>query len=171
MKPALAKYSLLVLCIAAIVWLGAVNVRAIIGFELLHTGTLEFITTLDPPVEREIMHLVSYASLAVDAGYAVSFLSAIVFLWSSPLVVKREGWLLMSAMLFFGFAPVEFYAVYLDLKFAWIELFSGPDAETLRALFLKRLTALAGAPMVALLCYYTIIPLTIWQPMKKEERA
>jgi hypothetical protein len=171
MKTNAAKVSLVILSIAVIVWLGAVNIRAIIGSELLHTGTLEFVAHPEPAVEREIMHLVSYASLAVDGGYILAFLSTVVFLWATPLLLKREGWLLMSAILFFIFAPVEFYTISLDVKFFWNELFGSPDAGALRELFMKRLTALSGAPLVAILCYYTIIPLVLWRPFRKETAA
>lgn len=171
MKTTVAKVSLVILSIAVIVWLGAVNIRAIIGSELLNTGTLEFVAHPEPAVEREIMHLVSYASLVVDGGYILTFLSAVVFLWATPLVLKREGWLLMSAILFFIFAPVEFYTISLDVKFFWNELFGSPEAGVLRELFVKRLSALSGAPLVAILCYYTIIPLVIWRPFRKETAA
>jgi hypothetical protein len=168
MKTTVAKISLVVLSIAAVVWLGAVNIRAIIGFELLHTGTLEFVAHPDPAAEREIMHLISYASLAVDGGYIITFLSAIIFLWATPLVLRREGWLLMSAILFFLFAPVEFYTISLDVKFISCELFGSPNAGVLRELFIKRFAALAGVPLVAILCYYTILPLAVWRPFRKE---
>ena len=171
MKIIAAKISLVILSVAVIVWLGAVNIRAIIGFELLHTGTLEFVAHPDPAVEREIMHLVSYASLAADGGYVVAFLSAMVFLWTTPLVLKREGWLLMSAILFFIFSPVEFYTISIDFKFVWSEMSGSPDAGMLRELFMKRLAALSGMPLVAILCYYTIIPLVIWRPFRKEIAA
>jgi hypothetical protein len=171
MKTIVAKASLVILSIAVIVWLGAVNIRAIIISELLRTGTLEFVAHPEPAVEREIMHLVSYTSLVVDGGYILAFLSAVIFLWATPLVLKREGWLLMSAILFFIFAPVEFYTISLDVKFFWNELFGSPDAGALRGLFMKRLTALSGAPLVAILCYYTIIPLVIWRPLRKETAA
>jgi uncharacterized membrane protein len=36
-----------------------------------------------------------------------------------------------------------------------------------RILFIHRLAALAGVPMIALLSYYTIVGLAIWQPLKK----
>ena len=75
---------------------------------------------------------------------------------------------MMSAILFFMFSPVEFYTMYLDGKMAILELFSHPALEELQRLFIHRLAALAGVPMIALLSYYTIIGLAIWQPMKKK---
>jgi hypothetical protein len=168
MKQQVPRAALLLLSVAVIVWLGAVNVRAMIGYELFHTGTLEFISTLDPAVEREVMHLVSYASLVVDGGYIVVLLSAVLFLWSTPLVLKEQGWLMMSAVLLFVFMPVEFYTIYLDAKFIMMEIFGNPAVEELRTIFLKRFTALSGLPVIALLCYYTVIPLIVWKPFTKK---
>ena len=41
-RPSLWRFWLFLLVLSAIVWLGGVNVRAIIGNDLLKAGTLEF---------------------------------------------------------------------------------------------------------------------------------
>jgi hypothetical protein len=49
----------------------------------------------------------------------------------------------------------------------YLEFFTTADIAVFKELFVARLGALAGAPVVAHLCYYTIIALAIFQPMKK----
>ncbi len=168
MEKQSTRVSLLFLIAGAIVWLGAVNIRAIIGYELLQPRALEFLPNLDKEFEREIFHLISYSSLLIIGGYAVAFLSAVVFMATTSLKVKKHGWLLMSAILFFMFSPVEFYTLYLDGRMAFLELFTNPDLMELRQLFVHRVGALAGVPLIALLCYYTIIGLAVWKPLTKE---
>jgi hypothetical protein len=48
-----------------------------------------------------------------------------------------------------------------------LDFFFNPSLTDFRILFIHRLAALAGVPMIALLSYYTIIGLVAWQPMKK----
>lgn len=168
MQKRVTKISVLFLIAGAIVWLGAINVRAIIGYELLQPRALAFLPNLDYELEREIFHLISYSSLLIIGAYTVTFVSAIIFLSTTSLKLKTHGWLLMSAILFFMFSPVEFYTLYLDGRMAFLELFTNPNLTELQTLFLHRVAALAGVPLIALLSYYTIIALAVWKPLTKE---
>jgi len=164
------RVSLLVLVIASIFWLGAVNIRAMIGNDMLKTGTLEFEQYIDPEAEREIFRLLSFASVVVMISYAVVLISGTVFLVTSPFRLRENGWLMMSAILFYMFVPVEAFTFYLDGKMAYREFFTTEGNAVFRELFLARVGALAGAPLVALLCYYTIIGLAVFRPFTKSSR-
>jgi magnesium-transporting ATPase (P-type) len=161
------KVSLFMLVVSAIFWLGAVNIRAMIGNDMLRTGTLEFEGYLDPEAEREIFRLLSFASVVIVISYAVVFISGTVFLVTSPFRLKENGWLMMSAILFYTFVPVEAFTMYLDGRMAYREFFTTEGNEVFRELFVARVGALAGAPMIALLCYYTIIALAVFRPFTK----
>jgi hypothetical protein len=50
----------------------------------------------------------------------------------------------------------------------YLEFFTTTSNETFRELFIARVTALAGTPMIALLCYYTIIALAVFQPLRRK---
>jgi hypothetical protein len=167
MKKRITKISLLIFIISSITWLGAINIRAIIGNEILEWSTLSFRPGLNPEFEREIFRLINYSSIVVIPGYFLTFISAIIFISTTTLTFKENGWLLMSALLFFVFSPVEFYTSFLDGKMLWLELFTHPPLGEFETLFIRRLGALAGVPVIALCCYYSIIGLAIWQPLKK----
>ena len=167
MRNQIARVSLFALIVSSIIWLGAVNVRAVIGNELLNFGTLQFKTSLDAELEREIFRLISLSSVIVIGGYLGTFARAILFVRTTALSFKQNGWLMMSAILFFIFSPVEFYTLFLDWRMISLDFFSNPSLTDLRILFIHRLAALAGVPMIAILSYYTIIGLVVWRPMKK----
>lgn len=164
------RVSLFVLVVASIFWLGAVNIRAMIGNDMLKTGTLEFEGTLDPEAESEIFRLISFASVVIMISYAVVVISGTVFLLTSPFRLKEHGWLMMSAILFYTFVPVEVFTLYLDGKMAYKEFFTTEGNDVFRELFVARVGALAGAPVIALLCYYTIIALAVFRPFTRQPR-
>lgn len=161
------RVSLYVLVVASIFWIGSIHVRAIIGNDMLQLGTLRFEEYIAPEAEREIYRLLSFTSLVVICSYLVALISSIVFLVTSPFRLKEHGWLLMSAVLFYLFVPVEVFTMYLDGKMIYQEFFTTADNQVFRELFIARVAALAGTPLIALLCYYTIIGLAIFQPFKK----
>ena len=163
------RIALVAFVVAATFWLGAVNIRALIGNDLLKPGTLELEEYLAPEAESEIYRLISITSVVVFVSYGITIASSVVFLAASPFRLKQHGWLLMSAILFYLFVPVELFTMYLDWKMVYLEFFTTADNAAFRELFIARVGALAGAPVVAHLCYYTIIALAIFQPMKKVE--
>jgi hypothetical protein len=169
--PVLWRAALMVLVASSIAWLGAINVRAIIGGDLLKIGTMEFDSYLPPDAEREIFRLLSVVSLVVIGGYLLTFSASIVFLAASPLRLKEQGWLLLSAILFYLFVPVEVFTMILDARMVYHEFFTTATNTTFRELFVARVAALAGAPAVATLCYYTIIGLAIFRPMVRKDRT
>jgi hypothetical protein len=166
MKPVIAKISLAALCVAGSIWLGGVNIRAIIGFDLLETGTLDFKTNIHPYVERAVFALIAQSSVVVDIAYLVVVVSGIAYLRSTSLVLREHGWLMMSVILFFLFTPVEVYTAVLDGKMWYLDHIGSNDLVEFRKIFIHRLAALAGVPMIALLSYYTIIGLTVFRPMR-----
>lgn len=167
--PVLWRVTLFIMVIGGILWLGTVHVRALIGNDMLKFGTLEFDTYLPPDAEREIFRLLSISSIIVIIGYVVTLISSIVFLATSPYKLKEHGWLMMSAILFYLFVPAEIFTLVLDAKIVYNEFFTTTNDAIFRELFIARVAALKGAPLIGLLCYYTIIGLVIFRPFTRQQ--
>ena len=166
-QPGLAwRLALVVIILGGMVWIGALHVRALIGNELLDIGTLTVNTTLPLPAERMLYRLFAGAGILMISGYAAVLIAGAVFLAGSPYRLRQHGWLMMCAILLYLFVPVEVYAMILDVRMILAEFSGGADPAVLRELFQARIGALAGAPFVALLCYYTIVVLAVFQPLR-----
>jgi hypothetical protein len=168
-SPRTARVALLFMIIGAIVWLGGVNIRAIMGNDMLKPGSLTFEEYVAPEAEREIYRLISFASVAVMISYATVLVSGSVFLATSELRLKENGWLMISAILFYAFVPVELFTMVLDARMVYMEFFTTAGNDVFRELFVARVAALAGAPLIALLCYYTIIVLAVFRPFRTHQ--
>jgi hypothetical protein len=77
---------------------------------------------------------------------------------------------LMSAIMFFMFVPVEVYTNYLDIKFMLLYRSGPPNHDGLLKIFGERLGALSGVPVIAVLCYYTIIPIAVLKPLSRSKQ-
>jgi len=166
-----ARVSFFIVCIGSICWLGGINVRALIGFNLLETGTLDFRPNIHPYAERTVFGLIAQSSLVVMYAYICVWIAGIVFLRSGPFRLKEHGWLMMSAILFYLFTPVEVYTMVLDFRMWLLDVQGSNDLVEFRKLFIHRLAALAGVPIIALMCYYTIIVLAVFRPFVKRPEA
>ena len=162
-----SKFWLILLIIAAIFWLGAINVRFIIGNELLIFDEFNFRVSIPPDEENVIFKMISNASILIMIAYVFTFVSAIMFTVKAKINTKENPWFLMCCILFFVFAPIEFYAIYLDLKFVFLFHSNPPNHDDLLKLFGERIGLLKGVPWVAILSYYTIVVVAVLQPLKK----
>lgn len=161
------KIALTILIAASIFWLGGINVRALIGNELLNYDQFDFRTSIPPDRENTLFQMISNSSILISISYFFVLVSAVWFIATTSFKIKENGWLLMCSILFFLFVPVEIYTNYLDIKFT-IEFFSNPpNHDKLLKIFGERLGALSGVPVIALLCYYTIIPIAVFRPLKR----
>jgi hypothetical protein len=166
METKISKISSVILITAAIVWLGGLNIRAMVGFDMLQMGTLDFKPNIHPYVERTVFSLVAQSSIVIDIAYGIVWLVGILWLKTTKLSVRKNGWLMMSAILFYMFTPVEIYTIILDLKMWYLDFLGSNDLVEFRKLFIHRLGALSGVPMIAILSYYTIIVLAIFRPLQ-----
>ena len=162
-----AKISLFLLVVASIFWLGAINVRFFIGNQLLNYDEFNFRTSIPPDEENQIFKMVADASMLIMLFYPIVLISAIVFLKSCKISLRENPWLLMSAILFFVFVPVEVYTSYLDSKFILLFTERPANHDVLLEIFGARIGFLRGVPWIAVMCYYTIIWLSVFQPLKK----
>lgn len=162
-----AKVVLCIAVISGILWLGGLNIRAMIGFDLLQVGTLDFKPNIHPYVERIVYGLISQSSVVLASAYLTLWISGIVYLRLTALRMKENGWLMMSAILFYLFTPVEVYSMVLDARMWWLDHIGSNDLVEFRKLFIHRLAALSGVPMIALLCYYTSVTLIVFRPLRR----
>lgn len=162
-----AKRSLFFLVVSAIIWLGAINVRFFIGNQLLNYDEFNFRTSIPPDEENQIFKMISDSSLMIMIFYVIVLISAIVFMKTCKINLKENPWLLMSAILFFVFVPVEIYTSYIDLKFVILFDKRPANHDKLLELFGERIGFLRGVPWIAVMSYYTIIWLAVFKPLKK----
>lgn len=162
-----AKFWLFLLIVSAIFWLGGINIRAIIGNDLLNYDEFSFRTGIPPDEENWIFRMLSFSSIFIMSSYAVVLASAIAFLKTAKLNFKQNAWLLMCSILFFVFVPVEIYTYYLDIKFYLLYLTNPPNHDELLKIFGERIGFLKGVPYIAVLSYYTIILIAVFRPLTK----
>lgn len=161
------RVALFVLGISWIVWVGTSNMRTLIGSDLLEPGTMRLLEYIAPDAEREIYRLLSMTALVTMVSYGLVLISAAVVLARSPWKLKENGWLMMSAILLYLFVPVEMFCMLLDARMVYLEFFTAEGNSAFRELFLARIGALSGAPFVAMFCYYGIVALAVFQPLKR----
>ena len=146
-----AKISLFLLIVASVFWLGGINVRFFIGNQLLNYDEFNFRTSIPPDEENQIFKMISDSSLLIMIAYAVVLTCAIIFMKNCKINLRENPWLLMSALLFFAFVPVEIYTSYIDIKFMLLFDKRPANHDRLLELFGERIGFLRGVPWIAVM--------------------
>ncbi len=162
-----ARIWLALLVVSAVVWLGAINIRGLIGNDLLNYDEFSFRTSIPPDEENWIFRMLSHSSMVVLGAYICTLFFSVMFLKKAKMSLRENPWLLMCILLFYVFVPVELYTSYLDIKFYVMYLDNPPVHDGLLKVFGERIGFLKGVPWIALLSYYAIIVIAAMQPMKK----
>lgn len=138
---------------------------------LLEIGTVEFRSGISKATEMTLYRSIAEYSIGAFIAYLIAVISAAGFLKTTRRSLKNDGWLMMSAILFFMFVPVEVYCFWLDWKIVGLTYWGDWPIEEFRKATLSRVTALAGLPFIAQLCYFTIPLLIITKPLRYKEHS
>lgn len=152
---------------SAVVWFYTIIMRNITLGSLFEFGTIQFRADLTAEEERALYSSIARYAIIGAASYAAVLLFVIAFSATTAKPIKQRGWLLMSMILFFLFVPVELYCFWLDWKLIGLQYWGNWPLEEFRKALLNRVTALAGLPFIAQLCYFTIPLLIIIKPLNK----
>lgn len=154
-----------------LLWLGILTVRIFVGVQLIDGRTLQYKKSIDPVVERAVYSTLADYSTAAMAVYPLVLITGFLYVRVTRKNLRKSGWLLMSAILFCIFIPVELYCFTID--WSMIGMVSGGQLpiESYRTIFMKRAMALAGLPFIAWLCYYTILGLVLVRPFEINDKT
>ena len=160
----------------AALWFGGNLIRTAIGFDVFIPGTLDikpFLSQEQINYSLRLMGITAYYSIA---GYVLSFLCALILLFTMKGNIKHRGWLFMGSLLFFAFAPYEFYLAWLDLQLIFrvnaIDFVNLLKDDGLLILFKQRFHPwMTAISFLSLLSYITALLFLAWQPLNVHEKA
>jgi hypothetical protein len=164
-----AKIFLFLFCLSAAVWGWNTVMMNVSTGSLLELGTLTFLENLNPEMERTVYADIAERSLYSFAAYPFAVISALGFLKTTRRSLKNDGWLMMSGVLLLIFIPAELYCFWLDWKIVGLQYWGEWPIEEFRKAFIARVTALAGLPFIAQLCYLSIPFLVLFRPLTVKE--
>ena len=164
-----AKLFLLLFTLSAVAWLTLIVLKNIEIGTIIEFGTVQFRTDLTVDEERGTYTALAEYSIGALIAYVFVIISSAGYIATSHRSLKNDGWLLMSAILLFIFVPVELYCFWLDWKLIGLQYWGEWPIEEFRKAFLNRVTALAGLPFIAQLCYFTVPIFIIFKPLQKKE--
>ena len=148
-------------------WLGGYFLRMIVFYQLFQGPELNLRNFVTSQNLGGILTILNSAVLTTGILYAVFIVSFLLFVVSSKVSFKENGWLFISAVIIFVTMPFEIYLMSIDYKIFTIVNTGVFNANQILTMYIKRLNVLGSFTIVEILSYFSVIYFVIFQPLKK----
>jgi hypothetical protein len=102
--------------------------------------------------------------------YILFIISFLIFLISSKISLKQNGWLFIITLIIFVTLPFEVYLKTIDYKIITYFYKTGFNANQVLNLYIERFKILGSFPIIEVLCYFAIIFFILFQPFKIKKK-
>ncbi|MCK9425873.1 MAG: hypothetical protein M0Q21_07550 [Ignavibacteriaceae bacterium] len=151
------------------IWFGAYFSRIILTFYLFQGNHFELKPFISDTFLHAIFYILNPLLVITSITYPLFFLSLILFVLSSRIKLKQNGWLFIILILVITLAPFEIYLINLDNKILTSVFYSAFDPHYILEMTVKRFKILGSFPLIHLFSFFAIIYLSVFQPFKKNE--
>jgi hypothetical protein len=158
-------------CLAVLsgsIWLGAYAERMIIGYQLFDIDM-----NIMPYVNQQnlsgILVTIAPAVNTTFILYLFFIFAFTIFLFSSKISLRENGWLFIIAVIVYSTLPFEAYLLTIDYEIISALNFSDViDAEFVISLIKDRFTTLSSFPIIIFLSYCSMIYFLLFKPFTKK---
>lgn len=162
----LSKIFLYITLLSGSLWLGSYLSRLFLIYQIFDPEMIFKNYINDSNLEGILITIVPVFFVQVIMFYLMLF-SFVIFLISSKLNLRTNGWLFITAMIVFITAPFEIYLTLIDIEIM-LKINKGVFSVIENIELLKdRIVKLSGFPIIILLSYSSIIYFILFKPFQK----
>jgi hypothetical protein len=150
------------------IWLGSYAERMIISYQLFDID-LNIMPFVNKQNLSEILITITPAVYITFILYIFFIFAFTIFLFSSKIVLRENGWLFIIAVIIYLTLPFEVYLLTIDYKIISAQYFSDViDAGYVISLFKDRFKSLSSFPIIICLSYCSLIYFLLFKPFTKK---
>jgi hypothetical protein len=161
-----AKIFMYLACLSGSLWVGSYLTRLFVSYQLFQEQDFLLKEYYNEQNIGAVLKTLLPAVSTTFILYLIFIVTFVVFLISSKLSLKNNGWLFIITALVFITFPFEVYLMTIDYKIILIlnsDFFAANDAL---GLIISRFKLLGSFPIIHILCYFAIVFLVIFQLLK-----
>jgi hypothetical protein len=151
-------------------WIGAYLTRLFLSYQLFEAKNL----VLKSFVSQENLPGILFSMLPAITTTFILYIALIVtytlFLITSRISLKKNGWLFIISLIIYLTMPMEVYLMTIDYSII-VQLNSGSfNSPAVLALITERIKVLSSFPLVEIFCYFSIVYFVLFQPLTVKEK-
>ncbi len=163
-----SKIFLFLFAASGVIWLGSYITRLSLFYRLFQEDELILREFINYENLSAIMQVLITAISINMIFYLTMIFSFMVFILSSKLNLKQNGWLFISMVIVIITLPFEIYLMTIDYKILMQILSNVFSSDEILQLVIKRFTVLGSFPMIEILSYFSVLFLFMFQPLTKK---
>lgn len=155
--------------IACIFWMGSYLLRLFLSYQLFDETVTAYRDYVNEQNIRGILITLNPAVVTPFVLFIVFLVFYFLFLFTSGLNLRKNGWLFIITLLILVTAPFEIYLMTIDYRiFSLVNTGEFRNTDVV-SLVIKRLKILSSFPLIELLSYCAAVFLAIFKPMTRED--
>lgn len=155
--------------IACIFWMGSYLLRLFLSYQLFDETVTAYRDYVNEQNIRGILITLNPAVVTPFILFIVFLVFYFLFLFTSGLNLRKNGWLFIITLLILVTAPFEIYLMTIDYRiFSLVNTGEFRNTDVV-SLVIKRLKILSSFPLIELLSYCAAVFLAIFKPMTRED--
>jgi len=163
----ISKTFLFLSMIALVIWLGSYITRYFSVFSLFEPESLTLNKTFDSTALSGALTIIASIITISFFSYPFFIICFIIFIITSKMNIKHEGWLFMMIVIVIITSPFEIFLMTFDYKYLISIVENIQSNDYLLSQLVKRIKALNSFPIIEILTYFFFIFLFIFRPFRK----
>jgi len=160
---------LTVASIACIFWMGSYFLRMTLSYQIFDETITSYKSYINGQNIRGILITLNPAVISTFVLFIVFIVFYFLFLFSSGLNLRKNGWLFIITILIMVTAPFEIYLMTIDYRiFSKVNVTAFNPVEVI-PLVMQRLKEISSFPLIELLSYCAVIFLAVFKPLTRED--
>lgn len=164
-----SKILLYICSLSGILWLGAYLSRILLTYQLFEPRDFILKGYVNDQNLGGIFYTLNSAVTFTMIFYLLFLVSFILFIFTSGIRLKEEGWLFVALLIIIVTAPFELYLMSIDFKIATKVFYTAFDPKEVLSIYIKRMKLLSSFPLIEIFSYCAILFLAIFKPLRMKK--
>ncbi|MCU7514526.1 MAG: hypothetical protein HF300_18340 [Ignavibacteria bacterium] len=165
----ISKIILYVCTLSGILWFGGYLSRILLTYQLFEPRDFVLKSYVTDQNLGGIFYTLNSSVTFTLILYLVFLVSFILFISTSGIKLKEEGWLFVILLIVVITAPFELYLMTLDYQIATKVFYSAFVPKDILAIYIKRMKLLSSFPLIEIFSYCAILFLIIFKPLRMKK--
>jgi hypothetical protein len=153
------------------IWLGSYITRMLISYQLFDID-MNIMPYINQQNLKGILVTLNPAVITTFIVYIIFIFSFTIFLFSSKIKLRENGWLFIIALIVYLTLPFETYLITIDYKIiSALNFIDVIDTEYVISLIKDRFISLGSFPFIISLSYCSLIYFLLFKPFNQNKKT
>jgi hypothetical protein len=165
------KILLFFIVLSGALWVGSYFTRMVLSYQIFEGTNFSLRSYINDQNIGGILKSFEPVVISTLALYIIFIVAYILFIITSKISLKNNGWLFIITMIILITLPFEIYLSIIDYKIICLINSVNFNSKEVLDLIIERFKIFGSFPVIELFCYGAIVYFLLFQPLKKKQET